>query len=82
MDLATYRKSLGLSQGQFAPTVGLRNKGSVSKIEGGEPAAPLVALRIQKVSGGLVPAIVLCPALAGLIPDVRDQAAADGQAAT
>lgn len=57
MKLAEYRKSRGLSQSAFAREVGLASKSYISEIEtGAQPASVRLALIIQKLSGGAVPA--------------------------
>jgi transcriptional regulator with XRE-family HTH domain len=69
MDLATYRKSRGLTQEQCATELGLRpsSKGWISEIESGERDASLrLALTIEKWSGGKVKAATLSPAAAKL----------------
>lgn len=66
MDLASFRKSLGLSQEECARALGLSSKGHISDIENGvRPASLRLALKIEKWSGGKVEA-------AGLSPDARD----------
>jgi transcriptional regulator with XRE-family HTH domain len=76
MDLASYRKSLGLSQEECAPLWGLRHKGSVSAIETGSEQPSLeVALRIQVWSEGRFLA-------AGLRPDLAELLEAAAQAQT
>lgn len=55
MELAAYRKSLGLTQEQVAAALGLRSKGSISMIEAGlRPASLRVALKIERWSAGKV----------------------------
>ena len=53
------RKELNLTQGQFAPLIGLANKGSVSVIERGGPCSLEVALEIERLSGGRIDAASL-----------------------
>lgn len=55
MDLATYRKSQGLTQEQLASLLGLRSKTSISMVESGlRPASLRLALRIEQWSNGEV----------------------------
>jgi transcriptional regulator with XRE-family HTH domain len=57
MDLASFRKSRGLSQEQCASELDLQSKGYISSLESGAAAAPLrVALRVHRWSAGQVPA--------------------------
>lgn len=83
MDLASYRKELGLSQDELAPVLGLKSKGSLSAIEtGAEKAGLELALRIQAWSAGRVRAAELRPDLADLIAEAaRPPAPAEGVAA-
>lgn len=63
---AEYRSSLGLTLAEMAEALGLKpsNKGWLSEIENGlKPASIRLALRIERHSGGRVPAASLCPAL-------------------
>ena len=55
-DLAAYRRTLRLSQEQFAAELGMRSKGHISNIEKGSPAGLRLALKIEAHSRGLVPA--------------------------
>lgn len=60
MDLATYRRSKGLTQAQFARVAGLRSKGYLSRIETGSDKCPLkLALRLEDLSDGKIRAIEL-----------------------
>ncbi len=62
MDLASYRKSLGLSQEECARALGISSKGYVSGIERGARVASLrLAMRIERWSGGAVDAATLNP---------------------
>ena len=62
MDLRTYRKSQGLSQGQLAEMLGLSSKGHISDIERGTQAPSLaIALKIEAWSRGKVSAASLVP---------------------
>lgn len=56
MDVITFRHELGLSQGEFAARVGLRSKGHVSALERGGKVGVRVALEIERLSGGAIPA--------------------------
>lgn len=65
MELATYRKSLGLSQEACAAALGLRSKSYISDIEAGNrPASLKLALKIERWSGGAVKASAISPAAA------------------
>lgn len=67
MTLLTYRSELGLSLEQTAVQLGLRpsSKGWLSEIENGKKAASIrLAMRIERWSGGKVPAASVCPELA------------------
>lgn len=69
MDLASFRKSRGLSQEQCASELGLArsSKGWISEIENGErPASLRLALKIETWSSGRVKAATLSPAAAEL----------------
>lgn len=67
MDLATYRKSLGLSQEECAHALGVRSKGYISDIERGDRNASIrLALRIEAWSSGKVAAASVCPELADI----------------
>lgn len=58
--LANFRSSQGLTQAQLAKALGLRSKGYLSVIERGEEPCPLkLALQIEKLSCGTVPALSL-----------------------
>ncbi|MGZ8370607.1 MAG: helix-turn-helix transcriptional regulator [Caulobacteraceae bacterium] len=66
--LTKYRKSLGLSQAGFAKMFGLSSKSYISDLERGRQEVPLkLALEIQQVSKGTVPAASICPAAAALL---------------
>ncbi len=58
MALASYRKSLGLSQEQVAVALGLSetSKGYISALERGSHAPLQLALKIEEWSGGRVQA--------------------------
>ena len=63
MSLAAYRKSVGKTQAELARDLGLRSKGYLSHIEtGGEPCPLKLALRIEDLSDGQVPALSLVDA--------------------
>lgn len=65
MDILTLRKSLNLSQEAFAAKVGLKSKGQLSMIERGQRSVgPDVAMRIEELSGGAIPAASLSRTLA------------------
>jgi len=70
MDLASFRKSLGLSQEECATKLGLSatSKGWISEIEAyaldtkeGRPASLKLAMKIERWSGGKVKAADICP---------------------
>lgn len=62
MELAAYRKSLGLSQEECARALGITSKGYISGIESGDRRASLkLALRIERWSKGKVRAAKLNP---------------------
>lgn len=77
MTLAEFRKDKGLSQEEVANALGLKSKGHISDIEradsGRSPSLEL-ALRIEKWSGGKVPASSICPLAAELMPARRRRA--------
>lgn len=50
MSIEQLRLELGLTQLDFAPLIGLSNKGSVSVMERGGPVSPEVALKIEALS--------------------------------
>lgn len=65
MAIASLRKSLKLSQAAFAAAVGLKSKGQVSLLERGLcGVGPDVAMRIEELSGGEIPAASLSRTLA------------------
>lgn len=67
MELESFRRMKRWSQGQLAQAVGLKSKSAISMIETGERTASLrVALKIERISGGLVPAASICPEAAEL----------------
>ena len=57
MDIQSLRKELGLSLEAFAAAIGLKSRGQVSDLEAGNrsPSVP-VALAIERLSGGRIPA--------------------------
>ena len=68
MDVVSFRKSRGLSQAEFAAALGLRSKSYVSELERGRQKYPLkLALKIEQLSDGAVPAASLCPDAAELL---------------
>lgn len=56
MDITSLRKELGLSQEAFAARVGLKSKGHVSDLERSGGTSVRVALEIERLSGGRIPA--------------------------
>ncbi len=67
MDLATYRKQLGISQEACARALGIKSKAYICRIEREPKAASLkVAMRIEKWSGGKVRADTLSKEAADL----------------
>ena len=81
MDLASFRKSRGLSQEECATELGLSatSKGWISEIEAherdpsvGRPASLKLALKIERWSGGKVKAADICP--------IAEQVAEQGRA--
>lgn len=69
MDLASYRRELGLSQEDLALQLGLSatSKGWISEIEtGARPASLRLALKIERWSSGAVSAAELSPIAADL----------------
>lgn len=74
MDPASFRKSRGLSQAAFAKELGLaeRSKGYISRLEAGATRWPLkLALKLERLSGGEVPAASICPEAADLVTEAR-----------
>lgn len=75
MTIIELRKSLGLSQEEFAKAVGLTSKGYVSDLERAD-AAPRcsvkVALEIERLSEGQIAADTLNPDV-GLVRDAEPQ---------
>lgn len=67
MNLAEFRKSLGLSQEECAAALGLRSKSHICGIEkGARDASPELALKIERWSNGRVQAA----SLSGKVRDV------------
>jgi transcriptional regulator with XRE-family HTH domain len=68
MNLAAYRKSVGLSQSELAAKLGLSptSKAMISAIENGTVPAPELALKIEDWSGGVVKAASLNPTVAAI----------------
>lgn len=64
MEITALRKELGLSQEAFAVRVGLKSKGHVSTLERTGAASLRVAIEIDKLSGGRIPAASLNPDVA------------------
>ena len=75
LTIVELRKELGLSQEGFAEQVGLRSKGHLSQIErGNETPSVRVALEIERLSGGRIPAASLNADVA-LVDTFRAEAA-------
>jgi DNA-binding XRE family transcriptional regulator len=67
MDSVSYRKSRRWTQKQLAANLGVRSKSYISELETGAQPWPLkLALRYERLSGGMVPAASICPAAAEL----------------
>jgi DNA-binding XRE family transcriptional regulator len=66
-EIQSLRKSLGLSQQGFAEIVGLTSKSHVSDIERGASCSPSVALAIERLSEGRIPAVSLSRSLANVL---------------
>ena len=79
MEIAALRKELGLSQEAFAVRVGLKSKGHVSTLERTGAASLRVAIEIDKLSGGRIPAGSLNPDVA-LVQRFMAEAANDDTA--
>ena len=79
MEIAALRKELGLSQEAFAVRVGLKSKGHVSTLERTGAASLRVAIEIDKLSGGRIPAGSLNPDVA-LVQRFMAEAANDDAA--
>jgi len=62
--VAKLRKELGLSLEAFARTLGLKSKGQAKDIEKSERCSVRVALEIEKLSSGRIPAGSLNPDIA------------------
>lgn len=66
MKPATFRKSMGWTQGQMASRLGLRSKARISALESGADEWPAeLAIRLDRLSRGVVP-------VAELRPDLHD----------
>ena len=72
--VASLRKELGLTLEAFAEKLGLSSKGYVSGIESGGRCSVAVALKIEELSGGRIPASSLNPDV-GLVENARGIAA-------
>ena len=70
MTVAELRKTLGLSQEEFAARVGLSSKSYVSEIEAGARCSVRVALEIERLSEGQIAAASLNPDV-GLVEQAR-----------
>lgn len=58
--LEAFRKQRGLSQAQLAESVGLRSKAYISRLESGvQPCSIRLALQLEELSEGVVPAETL-----------------------
>lgn len=65
MEIAAYRKDvLQISQEEFAKRLGLKSKSRVCEIERANRCPPKIALEIERMSGGLIGADDICPAVA------------------
>lgn len=64
MKIATLRKELGLTYAGMAEEIGLKSRGQVCRIEKSGKASVAVALKIEALSGGRIPAADLNPAVA------------------
>lgn len=64
MTILDFRKSLGLTQEQFAERLGLKSKGQISEIESTNQCSMKVALKLESLSRGAVNAASVCPAVA------------------
>lgn len=79
MNLADFRKSLGLSQEECAAALGLKSKTYICQIERGSRSAPVaLAMKIERWSGGKVRAASISKAardIAKLRPAVAEKPA-------
>lgn len=77
MDIASLRKELGLSLGEFAAKIGLSSKGQVSQLERGEVGCSVsVALAIEELSSRRIDAAKLNPDVARVrAAEVQSEAA-------
>lgn len=79
MDIKTLRKNLGLSQEDFAPLIGLKSKSHVCVLENTGKTSVRVALEIERLSGGAIPAERLNEDVALIrtapTPDTQERAA-------
>jgi transcriptional regulator with XRE-family HTH domain len=67
MDPVSFRKREGWTQEQFAERLGVRSKGYISRLEAGTQPWPLrLALRLERLSAGVVVAASICEAAADL----------------
>lgn len=76
MDPVSFRKSKNWSQARLAEELGVRSRSYMSELESGKQGWPLrLALRLQKISEGAVPAASICREAAELLGDQRSAAA-------
>lgn len=72
MTPALFRKSLKLSQADLARELGVRSKGYISDLESGRQPWPLkLALKLERLSAGAVPAASICPEAADLAAEAQ-----------
>jgi hypothetical protein len=74
LTIAELRKEKDLTLEAFAASLGLKSKGQAKEIENGQRCSVRVALEIEKLSGGRIPASSLNPDV-GLVEDARGLAA-------
>lgn len=70
MKISDLREELGLSQEGFGNLLGLKSKSYVSEIENGARCSVKVALEIERLSKGRIPAASLNPDV-GLVEQAR-----------
>jgi transcriptional regulator with XRE-family HTH domain len=56
MRISAFRKELELSQGEFALKLGLKSKSHMCEIERKNRCSPRIALEIERLSDGRIPA--------------------------
>lgn len=80
MDPVSFRKSKKWSQTRLAEELGVGSRSYMSELETGKQRWPLrLALRLQMVSEGAVPAASICPEAAELLPDDRQTIALEAR---